>query len=148
MQSDLFTDSDPVEEWYAARLAETVAQEEQHRIENGIIPPWIEADNLLAKDERRLLNLVADASGYCMIDGDYVVTPYGEDGARRVSRFTVDMHMNAEANSKAVLNGAVARGLVTVTRDNDLHGCRVDMTRRGQYYLDLCEDDDYWGLED
>lgn len=148
MQSDLFTDSDPLEIKYADWLATTVASEEQYRIDNGIIPPWIEADNLLAKDERRLLKLVADAAGYRMIDGDYVVTPYGDVGARRVSRFTVDMEMLAEANSKAVLNAAVARGLVTVTRDNGLPGCRVDMTRRGQYYLDLCEDDDYWGLED
>ena len=148
MQSDLFTDSDPAEEWYALRLSETVAQEEKHRIESGIIPPWIEADNLLAKDERRLLKLVADAAGYCMIDGDYVVTPYGMHGARRVSQFTVDMEMLAEANSKAVLNAAVARGLVTVTLDKDLPGCRIDMTRRGQYYLNLCEDDNYCGLED
>ena len=146
--ADLFNDDDPNELEYAEKLASLVKSEHEYFINNGIIPPWLELDNLLAKDERRLLKLVADAAGYCMIDGDYVVTPYGMHGARRVSQFTVDMEMLAEANSKAVLNAAVARGLVTVTLDKDLPGCRIDMTRRGQYYLNLCEDDNYGGLED
>lgn len=146
--ADLFNDDDPNELEYAEKLASLVKSEHEYFINNGIIPPWLELDNLLAKDERRLLKLVADAAGYCMIDGDYVVTPYGMHGARRVSQFTVDMEMLAEANSKAVLNAAVARGLVTVTLDKDLPGCRIDMTRRGQYYLNLCEDDNYCGLED
>lgn len=65
-------------------------------------------------------------------------------GARRVSAYTVAMGMNAEANSKAVLNGAVSRGLVTLRRDNIRAGNMIDLTRKGRYYLDLVDTDIYW----
>ena len=148
MQSDLFSPDSPDETKYAEALAALVQAEEEYRIDNGIIPNWIESDFLIAKDERRLLTLIADAAGYAQLDDDWIVTPYGDYGARRVSRFTVDMQMNAEANSKAVLNAAVSRGLVTVTRDNSLPGVRLDMTKRGAYYLSLAETNDYWESEE
>lgn len=144
MQTDLFTITSPNELAYAEALAARVQSEEEYFIDNGIIPNWVEADFLLSKDQRRLLTLIADADGYLMLDDDYVITPYGDSGARRVSRFTVDMGMNAEANSKAVLNAALDRWLITVTRSNDAGGNRLDLTRRGRYYLDLCEHDDAW----
>ena len=144
LQADLFTTTDPHELTYAANLASLVQSEEEYRIDNGIIPNWIESDFLLSKDQRRLLTLIADHAGYLMADGDYLITQYGETGARRVSRFTVDMGMLAEANSKAVLNAALDRGLVSVTRDNSASANRIDLTRRGRYYLDLCEHDDAW----
>lgn len=143
-QADLFTTTDPHELTYAANLTSLVQSEEEYFIDNGIIPNWVEADFLLSKDQRRLLTLIADYAGYLMADGDYVVTQYGDNGARRVSRFTVDMGMNAEANSKAVLNAALERGLITVTRSNDAGGNMLDLTKRGRYYLDLCEHDDAW----
>ena len=157
MQTDLFTETAPPSftqnDWDAYLAAQTevgrqmaalVQAEEEYRIDNGIIAPWIEADYLLSKDHRRLLELVDEHAGYLMADDDWHVTPYAEDGARRVSGFTVAMAMNAEANSKAVLNAALERGLVTVTRDNDAGGNRVDMKKRGRYYLDLCQTNDYW----
>ena len=149
MQTDLFTPENPDETKYAAALAALVAQEEEYRIDNGIIPNWIESDFLLSKDQRRLLELVDEHAGYLMADDDWHITPYAEDGARRVSGFTHDMGMLAEANSKAVLNAALERGLVTVTRDNDAAGNRIDLCRRGRYYLDLVQHDAAWGdMED
>ena len=142
--ADLFTKDNPYEIEYAANLAELVQTEEEYRIDNGIIAPWVEADFLLSKDQRRLLELVDEHAGYLMADDDWHVTPYAEDGARRVSGFTRDMAMLAEANSKAVLNAALERGLVSVTRDNDAGGNRVDLCRRGRYYLDLVQHDAAW----
>lgn len=144
MQSDLFDNDSCSETEYAAKIKALVEAEEDYFINNGIIPPWIESDYILARDERRLLTMVADSDGYCMRDDDYIITPYGDYGARRVSRFTFDMGMQAEANSKAVLNSAIARGLVKLTRDNSLPGIRIDMTKKGRYFLDLAEDDDWW----
>ena len=143
-QADLFTPDSPDEIQYAEALAKLVREEEEWRIENGIIAPWIEADFLLAKDERRLLELVDQHAGYLIHDDDWHVTAYGDDGARRVSGFTVAMGMLAEANSKAVLNAAIDRGLVTLTRDNAACGNRIDMTKLGRYYLDLCQHDAAW----
>ena len=156
--ADLFTKDDPNEIEYAAKLKALVQSEEDYRIDNGIIAPWIESDYILAKDERRLLTLIADAAGYVRLDNDMVECDYGSPDTdslfpdlqpeRMVSRFTNDMQMNAEANSKAVLNAAIERGLVTVTRDNSLPGVRLDMTKRGAYYLGLAETNDYWESED
>lgn len=144
MQPDLFTKHNPQEQSYAQAIATLVHQEEQDRISNGIIAPWVEADYILAKDERRLLELIDTGRGYIMRDGDYVIVPYGDTGARRVTRFTCDMDMNADANSKAVLNAAIERGLVTVTRDNAAGGNRIDMAQLGRYYLEICDTDKYW----
>ena len=142
--ADLFTKDDPYEIEYAANLKALMEAEEEYFIENGIIPNYVEADFLLSKDQRRLLDLVDEHAGYLMRDDDWHITPYAEDGARRVSGFTRDMAMLAEANSKAVLNAALERGLVTVTRDNDAGGNRVDLCRRGRYYLDLVQHDAAW----
>ena len=147
-QNDLFTASCPEEESYAAALMMHTQQIEEYFIDNGIVPPWVEADFLLDKSERRLLELVDEHAGYLMSDDDWHVTPYADDGARRVSGFTRDMGMLAEANSKAVLNAAISRGLVKVTRDNDAGGIRIDMQRRGRYYLDMTQDDEWWDLGD
>lgn len=146
MQSDLFDNDSRSEVEYAAKLKALVEAEQDYFINNGIIPPWIESDYLLARDERRLLTLIADSDGYCMRDDDYIVMPYGEYGARRVSRFTFDMGMLAEANRKAVLNSVIARGLVKLTRDNSLPGIRFDLTKKGRYFLDLAEDDEWWEI--
>ena len=148
MQYDLFDNDSCSETEYAAKIKALVEAEEDYFINNGIIPPWIESDYLLARDERRLLTLIADSDGYCICDDDYIVTPYGDYGARRVSLFTFDMGMQAEANSKAVLNSAISRGLVKLTRDNSLPGIRIDMSRRGAYYLGLAETNDYWESEE
>lgn len=158
LQTDLFSTDSPDEIQYAEALATLVQAEEDYRIDNGIIPNWIESDFLIAKDERRLLTLIADAAGYVRLDNDMVECDYGSPDVdslfpdlqpeRMVSRFTNDMQMNAEANSKAVLNAAIDRGLVTVTRDNSLPGVRLDMTKRGAYYLDLAETNDYWESEE
>ena len=171
MQTNLFTAPAPPSftqnDWDSCLAAQTetgrlmaalVQAEEEYRIDNGIIAPWIEADFLIAKDERRLLTLIADAAGYVRVDNDMVECDYGSPDTdslfpdlqpeRMVSRFTNDMQMNAEANSKAVLNAAVTRGLVTLTRDNSLPGVRLDMTKRGAYYLDLAETNDYWKSEE
>lgn len=147
-QADLFTTDSQSEIKYAEALAKSVLDDEEYRIANGIIAPWIEADFLLAKDERRLLELVDQHAGYLIHDDDWHITSYGDDGARRVSGFTVAMGMLAEANSKAVLNAAVSRGLVKLSRDNHAGGTRVDMTRLGRYYLDLIETDQYWESEE
>lgn len=143
-QADLFTPDSPDEIQYSEALAALVNQEEEYRIENGIVPPWVEADFLLAKDERRLLELVDDHAGYLILDDDWHVMAYGSDGARRVSGFTLAMGMRADANSKAVLNAAIRRELVTATRDGLSGGVRLDMTRRGRYFLDLCQHDAAW----
>lgn len=147
-QADLFNTPSPTELQYAAYMSELVASEEAYRIDNGIVPPWVESDFLVSKDKRRLLTLIADHAGYMMRDDDYVITQYGDTGARSVSRFTVDMLMNSEANSKAVMNAAIDRGLITITRVNDMRANRLDLTIRGRYYLDLCETNDYWESEE
>ena len=151
-QADLFTQESHDEIQYAEALAKLVREEEEWRISNGIIAPWIEADFLLSKDEKRLLDLVDQSAGYIIRHNDMVANPYAEPDPdslfpdmqpeRLVSRYTVDMGMLAEANSKAVLNAAVDRGLVTVTQDGA--DKRVDMTRLGRYYLDLCQHDAAW----
>ena len=169
--TDLFTETAPPSftqrEWenyleeqseMGRQMAALVQAEEEYRIDNGIIAPWVESDFLIAKDERRLLTLIADAAGYVRLDNDMVECAYGYPDVdslfpclqpeRMVSRFTNDMQMNAEANSKAVLNAAIERGLVTVTRDNSLPGVRLDMTKRGAYYLDIAETNDYWESEE
>lgn len=147
--TDLFTTADPLELAYAEALQAHVLALEQFQIENGIIPPHIEADFLLDKAERRLLTLIDEHAGYLIRDDDYHITPYGDDGARRASGFTRDMDMQAEVNARAVLNAALERGLVTVMRDNVRGGNRLDMTKRGRYYLDLVQHDDGWGeMED
>lgn len=148
MQPDLFTTPDPHELTYATALAELVAQEEETRINAGIVPPWVEADFLLDKSERRLLELIEDHAGYIQRDDDWHVVDYRDEGKRRVSGLTLALGMNAEANSKAVLNAALERGLVTVTRSNEDSGNRLDLTRRGRYYLDLVSDNEWWELDE
>ena len=146
---DLFSKEDPAEMAYASALLAHVKALEEYQIDNGIIPPHIEADFLLDKAERRLLTLIDEHAGYLMADDDYHVTPYGDEGARRVSGFTRDMDMLAEVNARAVLNAALKRGLVTSTRKNDLCGTMLSLTKRGRYYLDLVQHDDDWGeMED
>lgn len=157
-QTDLFTTDNPNELAYAAAIAALAQAEENYRIDNGIIPPWVEASYLLAKDERRLLDMVEQHAGYIILDGDMVEAPYAEPDSdslfpdmqpeRMVSRFTVDMGMNAEANSKAVLNAAIERGLITVARDNYVGGLRIGIAKRGRYYLELVDTDEYWESED
>ncbi len=144
MQPDLFTTPDPHELEYARLLHESAIREEEYRIDNGIIPNWIESDFLLDKAERRLLELIDEHAGYVMRDDDWHVVDYRNEGNRRVSGLTVAMGMNAEANSRAVVNAALVRGLVTVTRSNLDAGNRLDMTKRGRYYLDLCQHDAAW----
>ena len=148
-QPDLFTTADPHELAYAEALQAHVLAVEQFQIDNGIIPPHIEADFLLDKAERRLLTLIDEHAGYIIKDDDWHVTPYGDDGARRVSGFTRDMDMLAEVNARAVLNAALKRGLVTSTRKNHLCGTMLSLTKRGRWYLDIVQHDDGWGeMED
>lgn len=155
-QADLFTTDNPDEIHYAEALAKMVREEEEYRIENGIIAPWIEADFLLSKDEKRLLDLVDQSAGYIIRHNDMVVNPYAAPDPdslfpdmqpeRIVSRYTVDMCMLAEANSKAVLNAAIDRGLVTITQD--VADKRVDMAKLGRYYLEMVSDSEWWESEE
>jgi len=148
LQPDLFTTPDPHELEYARLLHESAIREEEYRIDNGIIPNWIESDFLLDKAERRLLELIDEHAGYVMRDDDWYVVDYRNEGNRRVSGLTVALGMNAEANSRAVVNAALIRGLVTVTRSNIDGGNRLDMTKRGRYYLDLVSDNEWWETDE
>ena len=144
MQTDLFINPSQHEIEYATALAKQVSQEEQFRIDNGIIANWIEGDFLLDKAERRLLELIADNAGYVLCDNDWHVVQYRDEGQRRVSGLTIALGMNAEANSKAVVNAAKERGLIVETRDNVSRGNRLDLTHKGRHYLDLCEHTHSW----
>ena len=151
-QADLFTPDSPDEIQYAESMAALVKAEQEYFIENGIIPNYVEADFLLSRDERRLLELVDQSAGYVIRHNDMVANPYAAPDPdslfpdmqpeRLVSRYTCDMQMLAEANSKAVLNAAIERGLVTVTQDGA--DKRIDMAKLGRYYLEMVSDNEWW----
>lgn len=144
MRGDLFIDPSPHEDAYAEALRAHVESVDRSFIERGIIPPWIDAETVLSKDEHRLLKLIDDSAGYRMYDGDMVTVPYEGYGARQVPKVVVDMGMNATANLNAVINKCLERGLVVSTWENDLRATRLDMTARGRYYLEVKEQDAWY----
>lgn len=112
----------------------------------GEIPPWVESDTLLNKDELRVLKLI-DESGQGYLEGEQVVVDYGVDAmgmpiTRLVSRLTRDAGFNAEANGTAVVNGCIAKGYIERVYEGSKS--RLMLLDEGRWRLDVIEADEYW----
>lgn len=147
--TDLFHDTDPQEETYAAALQSQWEQDRLTIMEQGRVPTWVELDSILQKDEFRLLDLIEEHGGYVM--GDDVTVTYGETDlglfsavtARVVDSLTHDCGFLSPGNCQATVNRCKSEGWIT--EGVDISGrVRYDLTRLGRYAKELCETDMYW----
>lgn len=150
MQADLFTTPDPEELAYAALLAESVKQDQLTIMSQGRIPPWLELDSILQKDEYRLLDLIEEHGGY--LERGEVTREYGTDHSglfpvaviRNVDQLTDDAGFVAAGNALAVVNRCLANGWIVRSYDQLEKCSRLDLTQMGRWCKDLCETDMYW----
>lgn len=154
MNQDLLTTPDPHELEYAANLANQSRIDLQTIMQQGRVPPWIELDSVLQRDEYRLLDLIETRSGYVM--GEPVTVQYGVDASglipvnvtRRVDSLTRDCGFDSPSNCKATVNRCVANGWIEWGVCEITGRERLDLTRMGRWTKDLCETDMYWSEMD
>ena len=108
--------------------------------QRGEVPPWCEADQLLDRDELRIMRLIVDAGGY--EEGEKVTVEYDDGRVRRVSRLTHEAGFNAEVNCTAVVNRLIDNGYIS--RRIDGIRSTLLMEEEGRWRLDAIEADDYW----
>lgn len=149
-QADLFHPPDPAQEAYAAALTQQCQADLSTIMEQGRIPPWIELDSILQKDEYRLMDLIEEHGGY-LERGD-VTRTYGTDTSglfpvatvRHVDKLTDDAGFMAAGNALAVVNRCLANGWIVRSYDALEKCSRLDLTQMGRWCKDLCETDMYW----
>lgn len=153
-QAELF-DPDPHEDEQDAYRESLLRQwKEDLRIirERGEIPPWVEADTILQRDELRLLKLVADSQGY--VETGKVIVHYPSDDvfprARMVDRLTHDAGFESDVNLTACLNRCLAADYLRRVKDPLTGLSKLVMGEEGRWRLDVVEADEYWteGSED
>lgn len=153
-QGDLFDQDPNPDEQDAYREALLSQWKEDLRIirDRGEIPPWVEADTILQRDELRLLKLVADSQGY--VETGKVVVNYPSDDlfprARMVDRITHDAGFEADVNLTACLNRCLAADYLRRVKDPLTGLSKLVMGEEGRWRLDVVEADEYWmeGNED
>lgn len=147
--TDLFETVNIHELEYAASLKQQAALDLSTIMEQGRIPPWVELDSILQKDELRLLDLIETHGGYVM--GPDQAVQYGCDASglfavtvtRRVDSLTVDCGFISQGNCQATVNRCIAQGWIA--KGVDVSGAvRYDLTRLGRWAKDLAETDLYW----
>lgn len=148
--SGLFETDNPDELTYAANLAAQAKADLTTIMAQGRIPPWLELDNILQRDEYRLLDLIEERGGYVYCD--HVTVEYGKDASglipvsvtRRVDSLTHDAGFTSPSNCKATVNkcveaGWIERGACAITGNE-----RLDLTRMGRFVKDLSEFDSWF----
>lgn len=117
---------------------------------SGRVPPWIEMDTVLQKDEMRMLQLVEDNCGY--LEKGEVSKSYGVDASglipvdivRRVDQLTDDAGFTAQGNALAVVNRCIAEGWLERNWSAPDNCNRLDLTEKGRWYMDMVEYDKFW----
>ena len=147
-QPDLF-DPDPQpdeRDAYRNLLLDQWTKDLQIIRDRGEIPPWVEADTILQRDELRLLKLVADSQGY--IETGKVIVHYPSPGpfprARMVDRLTHDAGFEADVNLAACLNRCIAADYLRRVKDPLTGLSKLVMGEEGRWRLDVVEADEYW----
>ena len=148
--TDLFTADNPSETEYAASLAAQVKADLETIMSQGRIPPWLELDNILQRDEYRLLDLIEERGGY--VYGDHVTVEYGKDVTglipvsvtRRVDSLTHDAGFTSPSNCKATVNKCVEAGWIEPCNCGVTGRERFDLTRMGRFVKDLSEFDGWF----
>lgn len=147
-QRDLF-DPDPQpdeQDAYRNLLLDQWAKDLKIIRDRGEIPPWVEADTILQRDELRLLKLVADSQGY--VETGKVIVHYPSPGpfprARMVDRLTHDAGFEADVNLAACLNRCLAADYLRRVKDPLTGLSKLVMGEEGRWRLDVVEADEYW----
>lgn len=101
-------------------------------LSNGQLPPWMDIDNLLDRDERALLSMIADHGRVAW------------SGMLGSERRTLAMRLGFESvgNLKATVHKAQSRGLTRHYIDDGVEW--IDMAMYGRWILDIvdgCEDE-------
>lgn len=146
-QADLFHPPDPDQEAYAAALQQQWQDDLSTIMSQGRIPPWIELDSILQKDEYRLLDLIEEHGGY--LERGEVTREYGTDHSglfpvaviRHVDQLTDDAGFVAAGNALAVVNRCLANGWIERSYDQVERCSRLDLTQLGRWCKNLCEHD-------
>lgn len=152
MNQDLLTTPNPNELEYADNLANQAQADLQTIMQQGRVPPWIELDSVLQRDEYRLLDLIETRSGYVM--GEPVTVQYGVDSSglipvnvtRRVDSLTRDCGFDSPSNCKATVNRCVANGWIEWGVCEITGRERLDLTRMGRFVKDLAEHDAWFDM--
>lgn len=148
MQADLFDPDIPEDgqDAYRQALEAQYASDLKAIRERGEIPPWVEADTILQRDELRLLKLVADSQGY--VETGKVIVHYPSDDlfprARMVDRLTHDAGFEADVNLTACLNRCLAADYLRRVKDPLTGLSKLVMGEEGRWRLDVVEADEYW----
>lgn len=148
--SNLFESDNPSETEYASNLAAQVKADLTTIMAQGRIPPWLELDNILQRDEYRLLDLIEERGGY--VYGDHVTVEYGKDASglipvsvtRRVDSLTHDAGFTSPSNCKATVNKCVDAGWIEHGTCGVTGRERLDLTRMGRFVKDLSEHDSWF----
>lgn len=147
--TDLFHDTDPQEETYAAALRNQWEQDRLAIMEQCRVPTWVELDSILQKDEYRLLDLIEEHGGYVMGDDVTVEGATSDLGLftatamRKVDSLTHDCGFLSPGNCQATVNRCKSEGWIT--EGVDVSGrVRYDLTRLGRFAKELYETDLYW----
>ena len=147
-QRDIF-DPDPrpdEQDSYRNMLLDQWHQDLQLIRDRGEIPPWVEADTILQRDELRLLKLVADCQGF--VETGKVIVHYQSPGpfprARMVDRLTHDAGFEADVNLAACLNRCIAADYLRRVKDPLTGLSKLVMGEEGRWRLDVVEADEYW----
>lgn len=147
--TDLFHDTDPQEEAYAAAMAHQAKADRETIMAQGRVPAHIELDSILQKDEYRLLDLIEEHGGYVM--GDDRLVPgassnlglFRANAMRKVDSLTADCGFLSPGNCQATVNRCKAEGWIT--EGIDVSGrVRYDLTRMGRYAKSLYEYEMSW----
>lgn len=99
-------------------------------LSNGVLPPWMDIDNILDRDERALLTMIADNGR---------VAWSGMLGSERRS-LAMQLGFESVGNLKATVHKAQSRGLTCHYISDNIEW--IDMAMYGRWILDIVEADD------
>lgn len=101
--------------------------------------PWLEIDELVSKDEVRLFEMIENAGGYVLPNGNQTQSNLFGDAPKleRISQDLADkLGFLSTANLRAMLNRVVDKGWIVQSECRLTGGLRYDISEAGRYFYD------------
>ena len=127
------------EPYLAQALAQAARNELATCMREQRLLPWLEIDELVSKDEVRLFEMIENAGGYVLPDGNHTQASLFGDAPKleRISQDLADeLGFLSTANLRAMLNRVADKGWIAQSECRLTGKLRYDITEAGRYFYE------------
>lgn len=127
------------ETYLATALAQSARNELATCMREQRLLPWLEIDEVVSKDEVRLFEMIENAGGYVLPNGNQTQASLFGDAPKleRISQDLADeLGFLSTANLRAMLNRVVDKGWIVQSECRLTGALRYDISEAGRYFYD------------